>query len=76
MSEFTPWHNETVGGAVVEALKKNGFEAEFFATADEAGQRLLDLIPDRASVGIGGSTTLKTLGVPEKLAARGASVSR
>ncbi len=74
MSEYTPWHNETVGGAVVEALKKNGFDAEYCATADEAVQRLLDLVPDRASVGIGGSTTLKTLGVPEKLAERGATV--
>jgi len=74
MSEFTPWHNETVGGAVVEALKKNGFEAEYCATGGDAAQRLLELIPEAASVGFGGSWTLKALGISEKLAARGNTI--
>ena len=74
MSEFTPWHNETVGGAVVEALKKNGFEAEYCATGADAAQRLLELIPDAASVGFGGSWTLKAIGISEKLAERGNTI--
>ena len=74
MSEFTPWHNETVGGAVVEALKKNGFEAEYCATGADAAQRLLELIPEAASVGFGGSWTLKAIGISEKLAERGNTI--
>ncbi len=71
MSEFTPWHNETVGNKVVDALKKNGFEAEFFATGAEAAEKILELVPETASVGFGGSWTLKAIGIAEKLTARG-----
>jgi hypothetical protein len=74
MSEFTPWHNETLGRKVVEALKKNGFEAEFFATGAEAAEKILELVPDNASVGFGGSWTLKAIGIAEKLAARGNTI--
>lgn len=74
MNEFTPWYNETVGGAVVEALKKNGFEAEYCATGADAAERLLELIPEAASVGFGGSWTLKAIGISEKLAERGNTI--
>ncbi|MDI9369981.1 MAG: lactate utilization protein [Synergistaceae bacterium] len=71
MNEFTTWHNEMIGGSVVEALKNNGFEAEYCADREEAVSRLLELIPETASVGCGGSWTIKQLGVADKLAERG-----
>lgn len=71
MNEFAKWHNEVLGSKVVEALRKNGFEAEFCATAAEAAEKILALIPEGASVGFGGSLTLKALGIQEKLAASG-----
>lgn len=71
MNEFTSWHYEALGGKVVEALKKNGFEAGYCADRSEAAEKVLSLIPASASVGFGGSWTVKALGLAEKLAARG-----
>jgi len=71
MNEFAPWHNEALGKKVVEALKKNGFEAEYCSSAAEAADKVLALIPESASVGFGGSWTVKALGIQEKLAGKG-----
>ena len=39
----------------LEAFKKNGFKAEYAENREEAKNRLLELIPEKASVGIPGS---------------------
>lgn len=52
----------------VKALKKNGFEATYVATPEEAVAKVLELIPDGASVGVAGSMTARQLGLPERLA--------
>jgi hypothetical protein len=46
-------------GSVLEALKKNRFEAHFFETAAEAKRFILDQIQPGETVGIGGSVTLR-----------------
>jgi L-lactate utilization protein LutB len=74
MNEFTPWHNEALGKKVVESLKKNGFEAEYCSSAAEAADKILALIPESASVGFGGSWTVKALGIEEKLAGKGNTI--
>ncbi|MGI6782964.1 MAG: lactate utilization protein [Aminivibrio sp.] len=71
MNDFTPWHNETLGKKVVEALKKNGFEAEYCATSAEAAEKILALVPEGASVGFGGSWTIMSMGIKDKLAEGG-----
>ncbi len=71
MSEFTPWRLEAVGKRAVEALRSNNFEAEYCATKEEAAERVLSLVPEGASVGFGGSWTVKALGVSEGLARGG-----
>lgn len=58
----------------VEALQKNRFSASYYATAQEALDELLSVIPTDATVGIGGSWTLIQLEVAEKLEARGNTV--
>lgn len=58
----------------VEALQKNRFSASYYATAQEALDELLSVIPTNATVGIGGSWTLIQLEVAEKLEARGNTV--
>ena len=45
-----------------KALEKNGFESLFVPDAKAALQAILDMIPDGASVGIGGSMTLTQIG--------------
>jgi hypothetical protein len=56
---------------IVKALQKRDFNAEFFATADRAAEEILKLIPKDVSVGIGGSVTIRELGIIEKLEQRG-----
>ena len=65
------WHAETIGHKVVEALKKNRFQAEYVSTANEARQRVLELVPGNGSVGLGGSVTIAKLNVIEELNSRG-----
>ena len=70
MNEFAKWHNEVLGSKVVDALRKNGFEAEFCATA--AGRRKNSCAhPGRGFSGLRRVPYPKALGIQEKLAARG-----
>jgi hypothetical protein len=55
----------------MKALKKRDFESFYAATADEARQIIMEIIPTDAMVGIGDSSTLRQLHVIEAIAARG-----
>jgi hypothetical protein len=66
-AEVHLWHGEALGHRVVKALKKNDFDAIYFAQRDQAVQHILDDIPKEALVAIGGSVTLHELGLVEKL---------
>ena len=57
-----------------DALARNGFEVHSVATAPEAKELILSLIPDGATVGAGGSVTIRDLGVAEELQARNHSI--
>ena len=57
-----------------ENLNRNGFKARVFVTAEEAKAAALELIPAGASVGIGGSVTVRQLGLREALLERGNAV--
>lgn len=65
------WHGEVFGKRAVEALKKNNFNADFFSTREELIKRLLELIPEKDIIGVGGSTTVQNLGILEILSKRG-----
>ena len=49
--------------SVVEALKRRGFEAVYCATRDEASSAVLAEVENVGRVGMGGSMTMKELGV-------------
>lgn len=66
--------NEVTGNAVVNALKKRGFDAEYVASKDEALKRVLEIIPEKASVGIPGTVTVRDIGALDALKARGNDV--
>lgn len=59
----------------IELVKKNlnerGYISSFFQSASEAVAHVLTLIPEGATVGFGGSQTVKQIGLPEALAADG-----
>ncbi len=57
-----------------EALRGRFFTAEVVRDAEEARARLLEWIPAGATVGVGGSVTVRELGVLEELESRGCRV--
>lgn len=59
---------------VVDALKQNGYEAEYFSTAIEAKKRIHSMIPKGVAVGRCGSTTLTQMGICEELRERGCAI--
>ena len=63
--------NEIVGGMLVKALKRRGYEAEYVPTGEEALKRILELVPENASVGIPGTVTVREIGALDALKARG-----
>jgi hypothetical protein len=52
--------------AVAGALEANGFVTRLVATADEAKQAVLDLIPLGSEVHTGASVTIQALGLPQE----------
>ena len=59
---------------VVASLKKNEMEALYFPTAAEAKEEVLRRVPPGATVGAGGSVTLREMGLLEALENRGNEV--
>jgi hypothetical protein len=59
---------------VVKALEKRDFHARYSENIDEANKYLLETIPSEATVGVGGSVTIRELGIIEKLEKRGNTV--
>jgi L-lactate utilization protein LutB len=71
MYEARNWHTEKIVQATVENLKKNGFTALYVPTKGEAVKAILDMIPRNAKVGIGGSVTIREIGLDKALNERG-----
>lgn len=58
----------------MKSLKRNGIGAKYFETSMEAVDYLMSAIPDDASVGIGGSVTVSSIGIIDRLKERGNKV--
>jgi len=67
-------HADIIGKEVVENLKKNNFDAHYFPERAEAVKYILSLIPEKATVGCGGSVTLKELGICDLAKEKGAQI--
>jgi hypothetical protein len=74
MNKIKEWHNETLGEKVVNALKKNFFNAIYLNKAEEAAEYILNNIKEGYRVGFGGSDTIKSLNIQEKIKALGAEI--
>ena len=74
MNENVMKGNEIVGNYVVKSLKKRGFEAEYVATGSEALKRILEIIPENATVGIPGTVTVREIGAMDALKERGNTI--
>ena len=71
MNEATTWHRDTLGAKVVAALIRNDFQATYCKTGKEATAQILAQVPSASTIGIGGSWTLKELGILDKLETQG-----
>jgi len=65
------WYYEERAKRTVEALQKNGFTAFYVEERQKARQEILKLIPDEATVGVGGSITIRQLEVLPELTKAG-----
>ncbi len=65
------WFYEKLATHCVESLNAKGFVAHYAKTKQEAIELVLSEIPDRCSVGVGGSVTLRDLGIPRILKQKG-----
>jgi len=74
LHEVKRWFTDQRVQRTLAALEKNGFQTFFASTKDEALDKVLSLIPSNASVGIGGSVTLREINLIEALTARGNTV--
>lgn len=69
------WHKDTNGERLVQALKKNQFDAVYFPTGEQAVEHILGYITLGAQVGFGGSmTTSEGLNLVEKAREKGAEL--
>jgi hypothetical protein len=69
------WHAGLKVENTLKALRSNGFDAHYAPTKEEAASLILEMVPRDALVGLGGSITLREMGVPRLLAERGNEVA-
>lgn len=71
MLDARKWHKDLKIENALSSLRKNGFEAHYFPTSEEAVSKVLGMVPEGAVVGIGGSVTLREMGLLKALGERG-----
>jgi len=70
MEQWQKWFLEKQVDRTIAALKKNNFKAVFVADSKGAVEEVMKQIPDGATVGMGGSVTLRQTGLIEALEKR------
>jgi L-lactate utilization protein LutB len=70
MEQWEQWFQEKQVERTVTALKKNNFEAVFVPDSKTALEEVMKLIPDGATVSVGGSVTLTQVGILKALEKR------
>ncbi|MBI2854938.1 MAG: lactate utilization protein [Chloroflexi bacterium] len=65
------WYRRELALRTVKALQRNGFDAVFAESMDAARDIILRLVPEGATVGVGGSMTVRETGVPQILHEQG-----
>lgn len=71
MDEFVKAHCKIMFDTTISALKKHGFDAFLCESRKEVVDRILEIAADCQSVGIGGTHTVRALGIVPLLEAAG-----
>ncbi|MGB9767462.1 MAG: lactate utilization protein [Dictyoglomus turgidum] len=74
MKDLKSWLTKKQLERTAELLKERGYEVFLVEDREEAKNKVLSLIPQEATVGIGGSITIREIGVIEELEKRGNKV--
>ena len=77
MNEFSKvktWHRKKVLENISDKLKKREFISVILNTAEEICDFIINTIPGNATIGIGGSVTIRETGVDLRLKERGSTV--
>jgi hypothetical protein len=69
-TQFHQWYCEKLAERTIAALKKNHFEAKYIPKASDALEDLWKMIPEGATLGVGGSLTLNQIGFQEAVQKR------
>jgi L-lactate utilization protein LutB len=72
--EVRDWYWKKKVQRTLAALKKNGFDVMYYPTRTEVIARVLQLVPPNALVGIGGSVTIREIGLVDSLEQRGNTI--
>lgn len=72
MTEVEMWSANARGEHTCAALVKNGFDAVFAKTKEEAAELVMKFVKPGMKLGFGGSMTIKSLGIQDKALASGA----
>lgn len=67
MEEMTKKRNALLAKKVIEGLRSRNMEAEYAETKEEALKKALELIPEGASISMGGSMSVHAIGLSEAL---------
>ena len=67
MSEFVNWHHEEMMKKAKAALEKHNFLVELCMSVNEAREKALQELDKKSSIGIGGSMTVREIGLFDHL---------
>jgi hypothetical protein len=76
MDDNARWNHLTRLELAAKALQKHGFTAVVVADKEEARAKVLEMVPAGATVGIGGSITIRELGLIPALQAGGHQIAQ
>lgn len=65
MNGLKKWQYQCIARNMVEILKAKQYDAHYAEDAGAARKIVLDMIPENSVIGLGGSVTLKEMGIPE-----------
>ncbi len=71
MLEARKWYEDLRVENTLTSLRRNGFEALYLPTVEEAVSKVVGMVPEGSIVGIGGSVTLREMGLLKALEERG-----
>lgn len=74
MREEKKWFSDHLIQRTVKALESNGFKTVLASDKNEALKEVLQLVPEKAQVGIGGSVTVREVDLVSELSKRGNDV--